>query len=151
VSVELALEPAQADDLRAITALERACYSHPWSEASLRQAISNEQRYRALVLRAPDRAVRAYCIVQRVADELHVHNLAVTEAARRRGLARRLLAHVLEEARHSGARLALLEVREGNRAARALYGALGFEEVGHRRGYYASPTEDAILLRKTLS
>lgn len=151
MSLEPAPEPARPSDVHAIVALERACYSHPWSESSLREAITNTRRFQSLVLRAPDGSVLAYCIVQLVADELHVHNLAVTQAERRRGLARRLLAHALDGAQRQGARLALLEVREGNRAARALYASLGFSEVGHRRGYYASPPEDAVLLQKTLS
>lgn len=157
MSEELLLEPAEPEDLPAIVAIERAAYSHPWSERSLHEAVRNPRRFCALVLRSPragaagDRGVRAYCIVQRVADELHVHNVAVAESLRRRGLARRLLLHVLEVARQSGARLALLEVREGNLAARALYESLGFEAVGHRRGYYTRPPEDAVLLRKALS
>ena len=154
---QLLLETAEPEDLPAIVALERASYSHPWSESSLREALSSKQRFQALVLRsgeargAPDRGVRAYCIAQRVADELHVHNVVVAPAERRGGLARRLLLEMLEEGRRAGIRVALLEVREGNLAARALYESLGFEAVGHRRGYYTSPAEDALLLRKALS
>ena len=151
MSDELLLEPARADDLAEIVTLERASYSHPWSEASLREAILNQTRYRTLVLRAGDLRVRAYCIGQHVADELHLHNVAVAEPLRRRGLARQLLERLLAEGRSAGLRVALLEVRESNLAARRLYEGLGFEEVGHRRGYYASPVEDALLLRKALS
>ena len=152
MSEELLLEAARPDDLAEMLALERASYSHPWSEASLREAVTNESRYCTLVLRGPDdRRARAYCIGQHVADELHVHNVAVAEPLRRRGLARRLLERLLADGRSAGLRVALLEVRESNLAARRLYEALGFEEVGHRRGYYAAPVEDALLLRKALS
>ncbi len=41
---------------------------------------------------------------------------------------------------------ALLEVRESNEAARALYGGLGFRHVGTRRSYYRQPPEDAVVL-----
>jgi ribosomal-protein-alanine N-acetyltransferase len=151
------LEPAELDDLPAILELERAAYTHPWSEAGLREALADPKRFRTLVLREPgcrgdaDRGLRGYCIAQHVADELHVHNVAVVASLRRRGLARRLLLHVLDEAREAGVRVALLEVREGNAAARALYESLGFDAVGHRRGYYTSPAEDALVLQKTLS
>ena len=157
MSDELLLELAEPEDLPALVALERAAYSNPWSERSLREAVCNPRRFQALVLRSPearaasDRGVRAYCIVQRVADELHVHNVVVAGALRRRGLARRLMLHVIEQARCAGAQLALLEVCEGNLAARALYESLGFLAVGHRRGYYTRPHEDAVLLRKALS
>jgi ribosomal-protein-alanine N-acetyltransferase len=151
VSQPLALEPAQPADLAQILELERASYSHPWSESSLREALLGQGRFRALVLRAADGSVRAYCFAQHVADELHVHNVAVAPALRRQGLARRLLLELLADARRAGLRVALLEVRESNQPARELYQALGFDAVGHRRAYYASPVEDALLLRKALS
>jgi ribosomal-protein-alanine N-acetyltransferase len=44
----------------------------------------------------------------------------------------------------------LLEVRESNQAARAFYASLGFVDDGRRRGYYADPVEDAVLLRLRL-
>jgi ribosomal-protein-alanine N-acetyltransferase len=39
----------------------------------------------------------------------------------------------------------LLEVRESNAAARALYTNHGLREVGRRRGYYRDPVEEAVL------
>jgi ribosomal-protein-alanine N-acetyltransferase len=50
------------------------------------------------------------------------------------------------EAVAGGARSATLEVRESNRAARALYEALGFTVEGVRRNYYDAPREDAVIL-----
>ena len=65
---------------------------------------------------------------------------------RRRGIARRLLAEGLAQARELGAALAWLEVRTSNLAAQALYESFGFREVGRRPGYYEDTREDAILL-----
>lgn len=42
-----------------------------------------------------------------------------------------------------------LEVRKSNAAARAMYAALGFEDVGFRGNYYSQPVEDAILMLRT--
>ncbi len=47
-----------------------------------------------------------------------------------------------------GAARALLEVREGNLEARALYAGLGFEALGRRRSYYSQPSEDAVVLAR---
>ena len=47
----------------------------------------------------------------------------------------------------------LLEVRQSNTAARALYAAAGFAEVGLRRGYYPDVQqrrEDAVVMRLSL-
>jgi ribosomal-protein-alanine N-acetyltransferase len=86
-----------------------------------------------------------------VADEMHVHNVAIEPAARRQGLARALLEEALFTAREAHVRVAHLEVREGNQPALALYAGLGFEVAGRRPGYYESPREDALLLRLRLS
>jgi ribosomal-protein-alanine N-acetyltransferase len=79
-------------------------------------------------------------------DELHINSLAVAERWRRLGLATRLLDAVSREAQAEGATSATLEVRESNRAARALYERLGFRVEGVRRDYYQTPREDAIVL-----
>ena len=110
-----------------------------------------------LVLRAADgrtpqgRRIVAYVAFQAVADELHILNLAVEQDLRRQGLARRLLRLVSELGVRRGAEVVWLEVRRGNHAGIGLYLAEGFEESGLRRGYYANPEEDAVILRKRLS
>jgi len=55
-----------------------------------------------------------------------IENVAVDPAYRRQGLARLLLIHIIETA--PGGAL-VLEVADNNKAARALYGSLGFREV----------------------
>lgn len=78
-------------------------------------------------------------------------NLASASSARRAGVGRQLLEHVLEAARARGAQTIFLEVRESNGAARALYSSAGFVDVGRRKKYYARPVEDALVLKKELS
>jgi ribosomal-protein-alanine N-acetyltransferase len=153
--IPVALEAATLDDLAALVDLESRCHTHPWSERGLRDAIvpvAGEGTI--LVLRGPwdasdpRRGINAYCAFQVVAGEAHIHNLAVAPEARRQGMGRRLLGLALRVAAAKGARLVHLEVRAGNVAARALYGAMGFREVGQRAGYYAAPVEDAVLLSR---
>jgi ribosomal-protein-alanine N-acetyltransferase len=43
-----------------------------------------------------------------------------------------------------------LEVRPSNDAALSLYRRMGFEEKGHRRGYYLDNGEDALIMVKKL-
>jgi len=54
--------------------------------------------------------------------------------------------HALAIGRARGARLATLEVRASNEAARRLYERLGFRERTVRRGYYTKPAEDGLVL-----
>lgn len=83
-------------------------------------------------------------------DELEIVALGVAPGARRRGLARVLLAHVLAEARAAGARRVLLEVAASNTAARRLYESAGFGVFNVRRGYYRKSGDDALELELTL-
>jgi len=85
---------------------------------------------------------------QTVVDEMHIHNLAVDPARQGRGLGRRLLELSLAVGARRGAQRALLEVRQSNWSAQRLYRSLGFQGVAVRRGYYAHPAEDALLLEK---
>jgi ribosomal-protein-alanine N-acetyltransferase len=148
------LEAAEVDDVPVIVDLERRCFSHPWSSRHFRDALRNAPRSRILVLRAPfgpadaGRGIRAYSVVQAVADEMHVHNLAVRPEERRRGLGRLLMELALDWGRRRGARRAFLEVRPSNAAALSLYASLGFRTISLRRRYYQHPTEDALVLEK---
>lgn len=154
----LLLERAGLADLDALAAIEQRSYSHPWSlRAFAGELALGPGQGGVLVLRAPfpagdpERGIRAYCAFRLVADELHIHNLAVHPERLRGGLGRRLLRLTLDLGLRHGARLALLEVRESNRAALALYAATGFERLANRRDYYERPREDALVLAKALA
>jgi ribosomal-protein-alanine N-acetyltransferase len=56
----------------------------------------------------------------------------------------------MELARLHGATRLDLEVRASNAAAIRLYARAGFLEIGHRRAYYISPEDDAVLMQVKL-
>jgi len=90
-------------------------------------------------------------LVWRAADEVHLLDLAVEPASRRRGIGRSLLVAVIRDALQDGAALALLEVRASNAPAIALYASLGFVQTDVRRAYYSDNGEDAVGMRLELS
>ncbi len=75
-----------------------------------------------------------------------VQTVAVAPYARRRGIGRLLIEHLIETAARRGAGSLMLEVRADNPSATALYDAVGFERIAVRRGYYA-PGLDAWVMR----
>lgn len=77
-----------------------------------------------------------------IAGEVEILTLGTVPAARRRGVARGLV----QVAAQYGT--VFLEVSVNNEGALALYGALGFEAVGHRKRYYRDGS-DACVLRLT--
>jgi ribosomal-protein-alanine N-acetyltransferase len=142
------LERATAEDVEALVALEAVCHSHPWTPDQMQQEVGYGRPGAVLVLRGrqPRGTIRALCVYRVVADEMHILDVAVAPEVRRRGLARWLLGVSMRMAARTGARRALLEVRESNAEARALYESLGFRPLGRRRDYYTRPREDAWVL-----
>jgi ribosomal-protein-alanine acetyltransferase len=92
----------------------------------------------------------AFLIAHHIAPDWELENIVVSNDTRRNGLGTLLLNHLISKARESQAASIFLEVRESNRAARALYEKLGFENKGSRKNYYANPQENGVLYRLNL-
>ncbi len=137
-------------DLPRVMEIERAAFSHPWSEEMVRRELGHEFSTVLLATEGSEGAVQGFAVVWLVHDELHVLNVAVAPGARRRGLARAILDRVEGQGREQGARVAMLEVRRGNGPAIALYRSRGYREVGIRPRYYAEDGEDALVMDKDL-
>ena len=127
--------------LRSLAELESLCFPDPWSEASLREELTNPCARFLVALCEGE--IAGYLGCHHLADEGFITNVAVFPAWRRRGVARALLRAAQTQAR-SLTRLSL-EVRVSNTAAIALYESLGFVPDGIRPRFYAHPTEDAAL------
>lgn len=148
MAVRFQIRPARADDLPRLLELERACYTDPWSARGLAESLAPPAGF-GLVAEAA-RGVIGYVIGREAGGSGEILNLAVAPGSRRRGVARGLVALALERLAAHGAATVFLEVRESNRAARAVYEEAGFRVVGMRRGYYRSPPEDALVMRLEL-
>jgi len=134
--------------LPAVYELEKECFSHPWSLASLEEAYNNPAAY-FFVAKDDDNNVIGYISAYMVRDESFVNNVAVTASHRREGIGRALVERMLETVYKNGASFLSLEVRLSNTPAYNLYQSLGFEVEGVRKGFYRDPDEDAFILTKT--
>lgn len=141
------IEPMRSpDELDAVVAVETATFTNPSTRAMYESEFAHNGLSRIMLARTPAGELIGFCAYWRVVDEVHINNLAVLAAFRRRGIARALMERVLTEARADGATRALLEVRRSNADARRLYEGLGFTLAGVRRQYYSQPVEDALVL-----
>ena len=131
-------------DAKEIASAEELIFPDPWSERDITSTISTEGSmcYTAL----SDGKVIAYIIGRQIAPEGEIYRLATLPSYRRRGIAYRLLDYAVKCERGRGLEALFLEVREQNHAARNLYRAYGFREVGIRRAYYQNPDDNAIIM-----
>ncbi len=145
------LRPAVAADVPTLAELDAACFGNPWSDSIWAQEVARDVAEVTVALSHDPLVglVGASCVWQ-VADEAHLLRIATRPTFRGRGVARDLLEAALVSARAAGCVSMLLEVARRNRAALALYDRTGFSVVGERKGYYATPPDDALLMRRDL-
>lgn len=154
------IRPLTSDDIPAVLRIEQVSYSTPWPETSFRGLIgrSDTALFVAEVVRPqgdggaaklaePPAEIAGYAVSWAVLEQGELGNIAVAPAWRHQGVARQLLERVISAMRERGVHELFLEVRLSNTIAQHLYRKYGFHEVGLRRAYYSSPTEDALVMR----
>jgi ribosomal-protein-alanine N-acetyltransferase len=141
------IRPMVASDIPAVAALERACFSQPWSERVLEGEMKNPN---SIFFVAEETELVGYIGMQHILDEGYLANVAVDSAYRRSGVGTALLQRLLAFAQQEKLAFITLEVRQSNQPAIRFYQKYGFEVVGRRRNFYESPTEDALLMTKFL-
>jgi ribosomal-protein-alanine N-acetyltransferase len=145
----LRIRPLTIGRLDEVLAIERVAFSDPWSREMFRgELMIGGGTYARFAER--DGVLVGYLCAVMVADEAHVGNLAVDPAERRQGVAQLLLDDLFDAARSRGARRVTLEVRESNENARKFYYKNEFIDIAIRKNYYRNPTEDAIVMLRTL-
>ena len=130
------------DYVSAVAAIEKRCFSNPWSETAVNAELENHcsEIYIALV----DGTAAGYANIYTVLDEMDIVRVAVLPEYRRQGIAAEILKTVLAEKQGT----VYLDVRESNHPAISLYKSLGFVDTGVRKNYYTNPTENAILMMR---
>ncbi len=142
--MKFTITPMTAAHIPTLAAVEKACFSAPWSEAALAEELDNPL---AVFLVAEDTNGEAvgYAGMQVVGDEGFFANVATAPACRRMGVADALIAALAAYGKDHALYRLTLEVRVSNAAAIALYEKHGFVRDGVRPGFYRAPTEDAAI------
>ena len=137
------------EHLESLARLESLCFAHPMSLDNLKMLLPDGIGDGFVMLDDKDEAV-AYGGVIFVLDEGQILNIATHPDHRRRGYGRIIMDSILALAKEKSISFVTLEVRESNAAAIGLYESLGFYVVGRLKGYYDTPREDGLILRKDL-
>ncbi|HEY3629555.1 MAG TPA: ribosomal protein S18-alanine N-acetyltransferase [Jatrophihabitantaceae bacterium] len=121
-----------------------------WTADGYRDELADKRHRHYLTAVDENQSLLGWAGVRIVADSAEILTVGVIPAARRQGIAARLLAMLLDEARRRGAVEAFLEVRVDNPGAQRLYERARFVKVGVRRGYYDGGRVDAVVMRRAL-
>lgn len=136
----------RAEDVPAVSRLEKETFSMPWSAESFLSMLEKEDT--AYFVAEEDGQILGGCGLFLIAGEGNITNVAVAPEARRRGVATGLLTCLMNEGDRAGLTAYTLEVRVSNEAAIALYEKLGFVSEGIRPDFYEKPREDAMIMWK---
>lgn len=139
------VRPGVPEDVPRIFEIVTEAFTDAWTEEMIRSCF--EPYTDVWVLESSVHGICGFAVLDRkLAGEAELHNIALSREARGRGLAGLLMDRLIGRARERGVRRIMLEVRESNAPAIALYRSYGFEKVGMRPAYYRSPTENAWLM-----
>lgn len=143
------LRPMQESDVDEVMAVEVQAYEYPWTPGTMSDCL--RAGYCCWVYVLGERII-GYAVMSVAAGEANILNLCIHPEMQGRGMGRRLLERMLTLGRQHNADTAFLEMRVSNKAAYALYDAMGFNEISIRRNYYPAKDgkEDALMLAKTL-
>ncbi len=144
-SLPFAIAPMTPNDLDEVMALERRCFTDPWTRRMYLSDLTDNPLATYLVIRVQPALIVAYGGYWLMGDEAHIATVASHPDWRGCGLGQSLTVALMEAAQARGARLATLEVRAGNAAAQGLYRKLGFAVEGVRKHYYRDG-EDGIIM-----
>ena len=130
-----------------LEALEKRCFSLPWTEEMLMGQLPDDS-HEFLAAESETGELLGYVGMMTVLDEGYISNVAVSPDSRRQGIADKLVDHLCVLCQDHALSFVTLEVRAGNVPAIALYEKHGFERVGLRKAYYERPREDALIMTK---
>ncbi|HEV2523959.1 MAG TPA: ribosomal protein S18-alanine N-acetyltransferase [Gammaproteobacteria bacterium] len=135
----------QQADVESVMAIELDIVDFPWTYGIFSDCI--KVGYGCWVLEDVEEVV-GYGLLSVAAAEGHILNLVIKLDRQHQGLGRRLLMHLIEQAKTLKATSVYLEVRRSNEIAYDLYMKTGFIVIGERKDYYPAleSREDALVL-----
>jgi ribosomal-protein-alanine acetyltransferase len=145
----MTLRLATENDLTTIYGLEQVLFpDDAWPLEKIADDLHSP--YAHFLVATDEGQVVGYAIAHHLTgnDVADIHNIAVVESHRGRGIGAALLDAVLEWAVDQGASAIMLEVRADNVVAQSLYASRGFEVIATRAQYYQPAGIDALVMRK---
>ena len=139
-----------AADIEAVMHLETTIFKeHAWSKASMLSELSASHTY---YIGAFDGEMVGYAGASSIPGSFQadIQTIAVQPASQHKGIGRKLMLELISWASAVGAESLMLEVRQDNPIAIALYQSLGFAQIDLRKNYYQPGNIAAVIMRKEI-
>jgi len=155
-NMNIKVRKAEEKDIERILEIDGAAFSHPWTKETFSEDLDDDLKA-VWVAELSDDDIGINGVIAGYLDsfvmptvEAEVLRIACDEKYRRKGIAHNLLNFMLCYCNLIAAPKILLEVREDNAPAIALYKSFNFAEDGRRKKYYDNSV-DAILMSRVVS
>ena len=134
---------ASLEDVEQILNIEKTLEHKILSKSSLENSINSEM-YRVFVAKN-NNEVWGYLILALNIDHADLEAIVVKKEHRNKHVATSILNKTIEYCKYIGMNRIMLEVRESNNAAQALYKKHGFVDIWKRERYYTDNKEAALI------
>lgn len=115
-----------------------------WSYTILYDELKNENS--TYIVSKQNNSIVGFGGIWKSVDDIHITNIVVRKDLRRAGIGSSILEKLIEISKENLIQQLTLEVRKSNICAINLYTKYNFKQLGNRKDYYNSPTEDAIIM-----
>lgn len=139
--------PLEEKYISKVALIESDSFSSPWSYNLIQNELNNPLA--TYFLADFNGEIVGYIGIYKVLDEADIVKIAVDKKVRRQGVAKSLLAYVINYATLTGIEAITLEVNAKNIPAIELYKSFGFMQNGLRPKYYEG-VDDAVLFKLNL-
>ena len=140
------LREMKNNDLKIVSMLEQALFSHPWEEEMFAYEL-HDNPYAKLYVWEEEDEICGYIDYWITFERAQLANLAVRRDKQRQGSAKAMMEAMIQACERAMCENITLEVRMDNHEALALYEHYGFLKAARRKGYYEDGTDAHLMIK----
>ena len=146
--MEVKIIPLESKHLGLCIELDQNTFKGLWTRSQWEREIRDPKRISLGAFES--KKLLALCSGWFILKELHITVLVVNPLHRRKGLGTLILTSIINRAKSKGINKIILEVKETNEPAKALYRKLGFKVTGYRSQLYSDGSNAFIFLKNLI-
>ena len=137
-------------NLNSCIELDQKALKGLWTKSQWEKELSDPLRICLGAVELDTKNLIGVCSGWLIFEEIHVTSFAVHPLYQRKGIGRLILKDLINRSDNLGTNQILLEVKNLNEPAKALYESMGFKIKGHRSKFYKDGS-DALVYIKDLT